>query len=103
MNRDAELPAAIKGLERVRNTLQLSMVRQGYDFETHGGKSVRYKGPAPDWAKDLHPPIGWSGEVVYTKKNMWGMVECVMVAWEFWRIDRSPDLFHKWSELEVAE
>ena len=75
MNREAEFADAIKGLEKVRNSLQLRMVSQGYDFETHGGKSVRYKGPPRSMVEDLYPPQGWLGEVVYTKKNMFGMHE----------------------------
>lgn len=106
MDKKRELKEAVEGLERVRNRLQLRMIAQGFDFETHGGKKVRFKG-RPDleqpFTGDLYPPAGWEGEVEYTKQTYMGVSEAVQVIWKPWREDRYHVMLHSWAELEVAQ
>lgn len=100
-----EMDDVLAGLDRAQARVQLRMVRRGYDFETHGGLDVRYMGPVPEGGGepgDLYPPIGTKGVVGYTKKGMFGMDECVQVAWEPWRPDTYHVLYHSWAELEVV-
>ena len=106
MDKEKELKEVVERIERVRNRLQLKMIAQGFDYETHGGAKVRFKGRqinlSPEVA-DLYPPIGWEGEIVYTKKDFMGLPEAIQVSWKPWREDRYHVMFHSWAELEMAQ
>jgi hypothetical protein len=84
------------------NKLELAMIKLGCDFETHGGKKVRYLGYlCMDGERmALGIPINSTGEIEWTSKY-----GAVMVKWDALYDGKhpSPILSHQWNELEVIE
>ena len=100
------LDEVIKNLDRARATVQLRLVKLGYDYETHGGLEVRFKGPVPEGlgrsGGSFYPPIGTQGTVAFTKKVLFGWDECVQVEWKPWRKSVYHVTYQSWAELEVV-
>ncbi len=85
--------------ERIKNGLELAMIRLGADFETHGGKRVRFKGYSDDPPYMHVMPIGSLGTVKWTSDKL------VYVKWEGRSTSGipNPTYAHTWESLEVIE
>lgn len=83
----------------IANKLELCMVRMGFDFETFGGRKVRYKG-SPDEPTFLWVPVGTVGEILYTVPRSYAEVQ---VRWcgKSMSGAMNPCFGHRWIELEL--
>lgn len=79
--------------EELLNRIDLMMISMGTDFETHGGKRVRWKG-----FHDL--PMG-------IPLGTTGTIDCVLSGGQTivvrWDLPTGPIYMHGWDELETIE
>ena len=100
---DDGTPWCAQAKEALIARLQMTRIRLGTDFETHGGKKVMFVGNPINWGTPM-VPYGTLGTVESTSKFSDKSL-MVMVAWDYVTEHGMPNptYSHAWEEVEVLK